>query len=66
MQQDVVWEQIAERAYERQQALRREVRQVLAPLEATISEQQRTIDALKAQIRSLEERLAWQEHAAAS
>jgi uncharacterized coiled-coil protein SlyX len=66
MQQDVVWEQIAERAYERRQTLRREVRQVLAPLEATISEQQRTIDALKARILSLEERLAWQEHAAAS
>lgn len=66
MQQDVVWEQIAERAYEQRQTLRREVRAVLAPLEATISEQQRTIDALKAQIRSLEERLAWQEHAAAS
>ena len=64
MQQDVVWEQIAERAYEQRQTLRREVRQVLAPLEATISEQQRTIDALKAQIRSLEERLALQEHAA--
>ena len=39
MQQDLVWEQIAERAYEQRQTLRREVRAVLAPLEATISEQ---------------------------
>lgn len=60
-EQTATWDAMVARAQERQDALRREVRRVLAPVEATLAEQQRIIEDLRSEVQALRERLAWDE-----